>query len=71
MDELVIELSQAAFDNFRRRYRSGAYGRTRLGQAFYDEFNLQALPSDTPLNEIWKKDGDHALSVIRSMTHFV
>jgi hypothetical protein len=66
----MITIKKRAFDKFVKKFKEGEYGTQRLGQAFYNEFKLDKLSNQTQLNNIYAKDGEHALSSIRIMCNF-
>lgn len=66
----VLTIEQRKFDIFMKKFKDGKFGSQRLGQAFYNEFNLHKLSDQSLLNNIYAKDGDHALNSIKAMVTF-
>ena len=52
------------------KFKKGKYGTQRLGQAFYNEFNLHRINDQTKLNNLYAKDGEHAVNSIRAIFIF-
>lgn len=65
-----LQLEERAFKNFMQLYKKGKFGNQRLGQAFYDHFKLHRLVDQKQLNNLHSKDGDAAVSCIRSVFKF-
>ena len=70
MTHFVLSLEQRKYDIFLKKFKDGKYGGQRLGQAFYNEFNLNRLNDQAALNNIYAKDGQHALNSIKAMVVF-
>lgn len=66
----ILTIEQRKFDIFMKKFKDGKFGSQRLGQAFYNEFNLHKLNDQSLLNNIYAKDGDHALNSIKAMVTF-
>ena len=64
-DKLFVE--GRAFDIFMAKFKSGTFGTQRLGQAFYNEFDLHKLADQTALHNLYAKDGEHALNLIKTL----
>lgn len=67
-DSLTIE--QKKFDVFMDKFKNGEFGSQRLGQAFYNEFKLHRINDQTKLNNLYAKDGKHAVNPIRAIFVF-
>jgi len=67
-EKLTIE--KRKFEIFMGKYRLGKFGNQRLGQAFYDYFKLDRLKNQKSLNNIYAKDGQHALNSVYEMFEF-
>lgn len=68
MKKLVIE--KRRFDIFMNKFKAGEFGTQRLGQAFHDYFKLDRLADQNQLNNLYAKDGDHALRSINTIFEF-
>lgn len=66
--KLVLE--KRKFDAFMRDFKKGKFGSMRLGQAFYNEMNLHKLSNQKQLNNLYAKDGDHAVNSIKTIFEF-
>ena len=66
----MITIEQKAFDIFLTQFANGKFRSQRLGQAFYNHFRLDKLSNQEQLNNIWAKDGEHALNSIKAMVIF-
>lgn len=62
-----LSIEQRAFKDFMEKFKKGKYGTQRLGQAFYDEFKLHRLSNQEQLQNIYAKDGEHAVRCIRAI----
>lgn len=65
-----LQLEEKAFKSFMKLFKDGKFGSQRLGQAFYDHFKLHLIVDQKQLNNIYAKDGDAAISCIRSVFKF-
>lgn len=65
-----LTIEQRKFDIFMKKFKDGKYGTQRLGQAFYNEFDLHKLADQTRLCNIYAKDGEHAMSFIKANFFF-
>lgn len=68
MNDFVIE--GVAYKRFMDKYRAGEYQAQRLGQAFYNEFNLHKLSNQEVLQGLYEKDGKDALCTINRVFSF-
>jgi hypothetical protein len=65
---LTLELR--SFEGFMRRWESGVYRGLRLGQAFYNEYNLHRLKDQSALRGLYEADSDVARVLIRQIFTF-
>lgn len=65
MNKPTIEKN--AVDRFFRNYNHGLYPSQRVGQAFYNEFNLHKLSDQDALKGLWQTDGIEAENLIREL----
>lgn len=63
-------IEQRKFDEFMRKFKEGKFGSQRLGQAFYNEFNLHKIDDQASLNNLYAKDADHAVNSIKEIFTF-
>lgn len=63
-------IEQRKFDNFMADFKKGKFGTQRLGQAFYNEFNLHKIDDQASLNNLYAKDGEHAVNSIKEIFTF-
>lgn len=64
----MLTIEKRKFDLFLLDFRKGKYGNQRLGQAFYNEWNLHRTSED--IFNIYAKDGKHALNSIKANVIF-
>ena len=67
---MTLTIDKRVFENFLKDYQKNKRPGQRLGQAFYDHFNLGKLPVDSKLYNVFAKDGDSALKCINEITTF-
>ena len=65
-----LHLEEKAFKDFMNKFKKGKFGTQRLGQAFYDHFKLYRLVDQQKLQNIYAKDGEHAVNCIKSVFDF-
>lgn len=53
-------IEQTEYAVFVAKFKAGEFGNQRLGQAFFNHFQLHKMKSDTHLNGLYQKDGDDA-----------
>ena len=63
-DTLTFEKEE--FDLFLKELKSGKYRGQRVGQAFYNHFNLHKVSDQSKLQNIYAKDGKRAVAWIVS-----
>lgn len=66
----ILTIEQRSFQDFMRRWEAGAYRDQRLGQAFYNEYNLHRLSDQDSLRGLYEADGDVASVLIRQIFTF-
>lgn len=66
----ALQIEKHAFDNFMMKFKKGKFGTQRLGQAFYDHFNLHRLTNQEALCNVWAKDGEHTQRCIQMICDF-
>ncbi len=57
-------IEKYAYQKFMSAYKKGDYGSQRLGQAFYNHFNLHKLSNQDQLRNLYNKDGEVAKACI-------
>lgn len=60
-------IEKRAVESFFRNYNHGHYPSQRVGQAFYNEFNLHKLSDQEALKGLWQADGEEAEKLIREL----
>lgn len=70
-----LNIEKAKFDKFMARFKKKKFGNQRLGQAFFNEFDLHRVGSEEMRKRIaeqhiYESDGDHALRSIREIVTF-
>lgn len=70
MSYKVLTIEKRGFETFMHKFKKGKFGTQRLGQAFYNHYNLHRLTNQEMLNNIYAKDGDHALRSIEGLCEF-
>lgn len=63
----MICIESCKFEKFLADFKKGKFGTQRLGQAFYNEWKLERVSDQSSLNNIWAKDGEHAIRAIHAM----
>lgn len=66
----MFTIEKKKFDIFLNNYKKGKYGSQRLGQAFYNEFKLHRIRDQASLNNLYAKDGEHAINSIKQFFYF-
>ncbi len=67
----MLQIEKFEFDRFMAMFKDNKFPHQRLGQAFYNHFNLHRLSDQTRLNNIYAKDRDHAVRCINEIFEFV
>lgn len=63
-------IKKEEFNIFMKKFKEGKFGTQRLGQAFYNNFNMHKATNQEELYNLHAKDGEHALNLIRQIFHF-
>ena len=66
----MLTIEKYRFDKFLSDYKKGKFAHQRLGQAFYNQFGLHKLANQDLLNNIYSKDGQHAINCINNFVIF-
>ena len=67
---MVPHIEQRKFDEFMRKFKAGKFGTQRLGQAFFNCFDLHKVDDQTSLHNLYAKDGEHAINSIKEIFTF-
>lgn len=59
-----LQIERAAYEEFVRLWNEGSFEQQRLGQAFYNHFNLHKLTDQAQLHGLYEADGEKALCLI-------
>ncbi len=60
-------VEEAEYRRFLRFFESGEFGNQRLGQAFYNHFNLHKVRDQDSLGNLYELDDDAAKAKIREL----
>lgn len=60
-------IEQTEYAVFVAKFKAGEFGNQRLGQAFFNHFQLHKMKSDTSLNRLYQLDGDDARLLINKL----
>jgi hypothetical protein len=60
-------IEKKAVERFFRNFNHGLFPSQRVGQAFYNEFNLHKLSDQDALKGLWQADGEEAEKLIREI----
>jgi len=63
-------IEKRKYDIFMKRFKDGKFDGQRLGQAFYNEFNLHKIDDQNSLHNLYAKDGEHAANLIKQIFTF-
>ncbi|MCV4282202.1 hypothetical protein OH713_05365 [Pseudomonas capsici] len=66
---LPLQIERAAYEDFIRLWVKGSFEHQRLGQAFYNHFNLHKLTDQASLHGLYEADGEKASSLILNIFH--
>ena len=69
-EEEMLQVEKFEYDRFMKAFKHGKFGTQRLGQAFYNHFNLHRLSNQDRLNNLYAKDGNHAVACIAEVFEF-
>lgn len=67
---LSLQIERAAREEFFRLWTEGRFKHQRLGQAFYNHFNLHKLADQASLQGLYEADGEKASRLIMRLFHF-
>lgn len=67
---VMLQVEKFEYERFMKMFNKGKFGGQRLGQAFYNHFNLHRLSDQNRLNNLYAKDGDHAIGCIKGIFEF-
>jgi hypothetical protein len=62
--DFSLQIERAAYEEFARLWSQGRFEHQRLGQAFYNHFNLHKLADQAPLRRLYEADGEKASELI-------
>lgn len=65
-----IQLERAQLREFHSLRSKGKFSGQRLGQAFYNHFQLHKLADQTQLRGLYEADGQQAHQIICQVFHF-
>ena len=63
-------IEKKAFEIFLHKYKNGKFAGQRLGQAFYNHFKLDRVSDQEALLNLYQKDGEEALNLIKKIFSF-
>lgn len=63
-------IEKAEFAYFMGKINRGEFGNQRLGQAFWNHFSLHKMADQSALQNLYEKDGEEALNLIRDLFDF-
>lgn len=67
----MYTIEKEAFDTFLRQYMEGYYPNQRLGQAFYNKFDLYKMnPVNQKIHRLFEYDGEYAIQQIKAVFNF-
>jgi len=66
--DFSLQIERAAYEEFVRLWSQGSFEQ-RLGQAFYNHFNLHKLADQASLRSLYEADGKKALRLILILFH--
>ncbi|AZF65105.1 MULTISPECIES: hypothetical protein [Pseudomonas] len=64
-----LQIERAAYEEFVWLWSHGSFEHQRLGQAFYNHFNLHKLTDQAGLHGLYEADGDKASRLILRLFH--
>ncbi|GFM87182.1 hypothetical protein PSCICO_25810 [Pseudomonas cichorii] len=64
-----LQIERAAYEEFIRLWNQGSFEHQRLGQAFYNHFNLHKLTDQVSLHNLYEADGEKASGLILRLFH--
>lgn len=66
----MLQLEKKRFKTFVTGFQYGAFKGQRLGQAFYNAFQLEKLADQAYLEDLYEKDGEEAHAMIHRLFTF-
>lgn len=66
---LSLQIERAAYEEFIRLWAIGSFEHQRLGQAFYNHFNLHKLTDQASLRGLYETGGEKASCLILKLFH--
>lgn len=66
----MLMIEKDAYERFLKKLKGGEFLEQRVGQAFYNEFNLHRLTNQEQLHNLYEKDGENALNLIKAIFEF-
>lgn len=66
----MLQVEKFEYERFMKMFKKGKFAGQRLGQAFYNHFNLHKLSNQERLNNLYAKDGAHAIACINAIFEF-
>ena len=66
----VFCIEKKSFQVFLHEYKNRRFAGQRLGQAFYNHFKLDKISSQNALLNLYQKDGEEALNLIKKIFSF-
>ena len=67
---MTLTIEKKEFDVFLKKLKQGDFKGQRVGQAFYNHFKLHKLKDQVFLDNIYAKDGKHAINSILTLITF-
>ncbi|MFY1662880.1 hypothetical protein [Pseudomonas sp. Pseu.R1] len=64
-----LQIERAAYEEFRCLWNLGNFEQQRLGQAFYNHFELHKITDQAALRSLYEADGEKASSLILRLFH--
>jgi hypothetical protein len=65
-----LQIEKYAYTLFMKQWKEGKFNGQRLGQAFYNHFNMHKICDQTRLRSLYQKDGDEATALIKQLFKF-
>ncbi|MFJ3468724.1 hypothetical protein [Pseudomonas sp. NPDC090201] len=64
-----LQIERAAYEEFTRLWSQGNFEQQRLGQAFYNHFQLHKITDQAALGSLYEADGEKASGLILRLFH--
>lgn len=65
-----MSIEEAEYTNFKKMIKEGKFSNQRLGQAFYNHFNLHKMNDQDKLDPLFELDGIPAIVKIHMLFKF-